>query len=215
MKERIVISRPCYDTYQFENVVTVDKMSNYSLSKGYICFNHYAKGSNIARQREQGVAVARQAKVDRILWVDSDVLVFPDSLVKLMEADKDIVSGVIVGKQEPYEILVANKDEKGRYVPVTSLPSKRVIEADAVGFGFILIKTSVFDKIEPPYFVMGDVIGEDYYFCEKAKAAGIDVWVDTGCNLGHVGQYVYTIDDNAACKPEPLIVSPDGRGLVN
>jgi len=213
VKEKIVISRPCYDTYEYENVVSLSQLQNFSLSQGYVCFNHFTKGSNIARQREQGVAVARQAKVDRILWVDSDIMVREDSLLMLLEDDKDIISGVAVGKQPPFNFIIGRKNDDGDIVPIDKLPAKRLFnDIDGVGFGFMLIKTSVFDKIEPPYFVMGDNLGEDYYFCNKAKAAGLDLWVDTECQVGHVGQYVYSINDREV--EEPLIISPGG-GMVH
>jgi len=213
VKEKIVISRPCYDTYEYENVVSVSQMMNVSLSKGYFCFNHFCKGSNIVRQREQGVAVARQSKADRILWIDSDMMVQGDSLLKLLEADKDIISGVAVAKQPPFSFIIARQNMENKLEPIKSLPQKRLFnDIDGFGFGFVLIKTSVFDKIEPPYFMMGEVIGEDYYFCQKAKAAGFDLWVDSECQLGHVGQYVYSIGDREV--EEPLIVSPGG-GVIH
>jgi hypothetical protein len=36
-------------------------------------------------------------------------------------------------------------------------------------------------------------LGEDIYFCIKAKDAGFDTWVDHDLSKGikHIGQYVY------------------------
>lgn len=212
--EKIVVSRPCYDTYEYENVVTVSRLMSFTSGNGYLCFNHFTKGSNIAKLREQAVAVAKTAKADRILWVDSDMLVMEDSLLKLIKCEKDIVSGVAVTKQPPFGFLISRKDETGKPALMNSLPSESLFTVDAVGFGFMLVKTSVFDKIEAPYFQMNNDTGEDYYFCEKAIQAGLEVWVNSDCQVGHIGQYVYTIDDNINCKPS-LIVDTQGRSLIN
>lgn len=40
-----------------------------------------------------------------------------------------------------------------------------------------------------------NMIGEDYYFCHKLQAAGIKIHVDTSLTLGHVGKYVYSVED--------------------
>lgn len=39
-------------------------------------------------------------------------------------------------------------------------------------------------------------MGEDVYFCHRAKQKGFKCWVATGVQLGHVGQKVYTITDS-------------------
>ena len=94
------------------------------------------------------------------------------------------------------------------------------MSVDKVGFGAVLIKMSVFDKIQQPYFVMEGELGEDYYFCAKAKKAGFDIWVDTGSVVAHAGTYFYTIKDFYAIHPEllpqdPKLIKPNGGVLVN
>jgi hypothetical protein len=63
----------------------------------------------------------------------------------------------------------------------------------------MMIKASVFAKLEEPYFYFeqlpnNKILGEDIYFCIKAKDAGIDTWVDhdLSMEIKHIGQYTYS-----------------------
>ncbi len=65
----------------------------------------------------------------------------------------------------------------------------------------MLIRTSVFNALQKPYFNLaaeGDQLrGEDYYFCEKARAAGFEIWCDgdLSTQIGHIGQKMNRIAD--------------------
>ena len=67
--------------------------------------------------------------------------------------------------------------------------------------GCLLIRMRVFDKIPKPWFstrIEGEKIqGEDYYFCDRAREAGFEIWCDGDLSreIGHIGQAVYRLDD--------------------
>jgi hypothetical protein len=44
---------------------------------------------------------------------------------------------------------------------------------------------------------------EDFSYCERVRAAGIDIYGDTGVMLGHLGQYLYHIE-HLRQQPEQL-----------
>mgnify|MGYP001559767756 FL=1 len=73
--------------------------------------------------------------------------------------------------------------------PTALLPATRqdLIEVDGVGAGCLLVHRRVFEAIEKPYFQCnpGTPIGEDFYFCRKAQAAGFKIYVDPGILCGH------------------------------
>jgi len=54
----------------------------------------------------------------------------------------------------------------------------------------------VFDTLAKPYFryvtdeVGGEIVGEDYVFCDRAREAGFRIWCDAALSLeiGHIGQ---------------------------
>ena len=68
-----------------------------------------------------------------------------------------------------------------------------------VGTGVMLIKLSVFDKLEQPWFpvewnpALNDYTGEDWAFCAALERAGIPIHIDAGLSreIGHVGDFRY------------------------
>jgi len=70
---------------------------------------------------------------------------------------------------------------------VKDYPRNKLVECDAVGFGAVLIKVSLLNKMVPPYCFSTTGSGEDIYFCQKAKKeAGARVFMDTRIKLGHL-----------------------------
>lgn len=48
----------------------------------------------------------------------------------------------------------------------------------------------------------GAVMGEDIYFCDKVRHAGIEVCLDTSIVIGHIGEHVCCIDDYVQYKKQ-------------
>jgi hypothetical protein len=74
---------------------------------------------------------------------------------------------------------------------------KELFKCKAVGGAILLFKTSIFSKVERPWFANEiyetgmNRVGEDYYFCDKVIKAGLDIWVDPTISIGHIGNYIY------------------------
>jgi len=124
-----------------------------------------------------------------ILFVDYDVLPRPNTLTKLLEHDKDIISGVYPIIQKCDIKWCLSKDEKFNLMEIEDLPNNP-FKANVVCNGIMLVKMEVFDKIEWPYWrteysVGGIDAGADIYFCRKAKAAGYDLWIDPKIKCNH------------------------------
>lgn len=151
-------------------------------------------GADVAVARN---VLAKKAKGDYVFFLDDDVLVPQDTLMKLMSHNVDIVSGLYFSRQEPYfpQIYYKNKKNKDRYDAVFDIP-EGLIQIDACGGGCLLIKKEVFEKLKKPYFQYipkgEDTLrkGEDLYFCEKAKKAGFKIYCDTSVKCGHIGTKV-------------------------
>lgn len=141
---------------------------------------------SIPHNRNKIVEEGKQS--DYILFVDSDMTFPEDTLKRLLAHDKDIV-----GIDSSYKELPLQSTVKHDY---PELP-KELCKVRAVGGGILLVKTSVFEKLNKPYFVMehnedGLISkGEDVYFCEKAKEAGYEIWCDPTIKIGHLGEYQY------------------------
>ena len=57
------------------------------------------------------------------------------------------------------------------------------------------------------------LLSEDYAFCERAKRAGFGCYVNPAVRLGHVGQYIYRLEDTAQPQvdPQPIALTRQGK----
>jgi hypothetical protein len=132
----------------------------------------------------------RIPRPSHILFIDADVLPRRNTLKKLKEHDKDIVTGVYPIAQNGALYWSVSRSDRFNALGITELPSNP-FKATLCGFGIIMIKIEVFDKIEWPYWKHieekgSTVMDEDLYFCKKARAAGFDIWCDPVLKCNHV-----------------------------
>ncbi len=130
-----------------------------------------------------------EPKPTHILFVDYDVLPRSNTLKRLLEHDKDIISGVYPIIQKFKISWCLSRDEEFKLMEIDDLPSNP-FKVHVACNGMLLVKMEVFDNLEWPYwrnkyFQDGIKTGADLYFFEKVKAAGYDIWVDPKVKCGH------------------------------
>jgi len=160
-----------------------------------------------------------------ILHVDSDSVFSAEDVEKLVrhaEQKKfDILSGVYFTKDSRHYPLIFKKHKvkgtkkknlylEGRdasYLYLEELPKKRFFEADSLGFGFLLCRPEVYQALIKKhgwYFFdykrteWGQNCGEDLVWCERVRALGYKVMVDSEVIIGHAGGVVRFEDYKAA-----------------
>lgn len=159
-------------------------------------------GTLIFDQRNNLVKTALDIKADYLLFVDADMRFPKDTLKILMSHNKDIIGVNATTRSEPVKPtaknFVVNEDQSVDWIPIYSNAKSGIEKADGIGCGVMLVNTKVFKAMEEPYFYFeqlpnNKLLGEDIYFCIKAKDAGFDTWVDHDLSKGirHIGQYVY------------------------
>lgn len=150
--------------------------------------------SVLPRARQMAVEWARSINATHLLCIDDDMKFPPDIAEKLLVHDEGIVACNYVTKGACKPIV---HDLDGK--PLTSSDRIGVQEVGWVGFGMVLIKLEAIKDIPMPLFEMRwlddrkDFMGEDFYFCGKARAHGVKIYVDhdASTNIGHIGDYVY------------------------
>lgn len=161
-----------------------------------------SSGTLIFDQRNSLVKTALDIKADYLLFVDADMRFPKDTLTILMAHDKDIIGVNATTRSEPVKPTAKNihinEDGSIDWMPVYSNAKTGLDKVDGMGCGVMLIKRKVIEALEVPYFYFeqlpnNKILGEDIYFCVKAKDAGFDTWVDHDLSKGikHIGQYVY------------------------
>jgi hypothetical protein len=183
--------------------------ANFKVSQQYSSMVNYARckcaGADVTKGKNQKPFGGLE--YDYMMWIDSDIAFNADLFMKLVEMDKDIASGWY---SQPggtssggfYTPVVETMDDEyfkanGSYEFLTTetmTEKTDLFKADYIGFGWVLIKQGVFEKIEYPWFApkliqlgdgIQDVCSEDVSFCHDAKDAGFEIWVDPTCRVGH------------------------------
>ena len=133
-----------------------------------------------------------------ILFVDSD-MVFPEDVIPTLLAHNKEIVGVQYNKREfPLKPVYEPLDKEA----IDARAEGKLYKANYTGMGVMLIDLSIFDKIgkgekPTPWFNFGRdsqgalAMGEDAWFSNVARDAGIDTWIDPTIHVGHIGNYIY------------------------
>lgn len=159
--------------------------------------------SPVASARNDLVRKALSIKPDHILFVDSDMVFPPDALLRLLKHDRSVVATAYPMRIPPYESTFAPVDP--------NCDRFGLQRAKCFGFGMVLIKPAVFEELSAPWFThqwrvqsavapdnIDGEVSEDVGFCQRAMAAGIELWADLDLSyeMGH-------ITDNIVMVPRP------------
>jgi hypothetical protein len=154
------------------------------------------RGLPIDRARDDLVLQAKALGATKLFFLDSDVKVPPDGLARLWNWHLPIVCGVYGSKHESPGVWVQTAPGgDNRYSPV----NPQILEQYplfhhpqlVVGAGCMLIDLKIFDRIEKPWFEWTQGrrpggVSEDFYFCEKVRAAGIPIHIDNTVRCDHI-----------------------------
>ena len=175
-----------------------------------------SQGNQIARQRDRLINHWYDSnKADWLLWVDSDVVISPETF-RLLWNNKDrlarpMITGVYFTSDNPEEPLMIplptlfmfeDDKETDRLISkrIHPLPDNKLIKVDAAGMGFILMHRDVVSRVREK---MGDVrlfaelgkadsfLGEDIYFFALCHQLGIPLWCHTGALAPHMKRFSF------------------------
>jgi hypothetical protein len=135
---------------------------------------------------------------DAIVMLDCDHA-HPENIIAQLKGDAeqhpyaDVIGALCFRRAEPYDPCAWILDRKqGKYVwPVPW--QKGLVECDAVGFGAVLFRRHCFEVLTRPWFYYdyskvkdGLWPSEDMTFCERARKAGLRIFVDTTLTSPHI-----------------------------
>lgn len=189
---KILLAIPCARYVEPETFASIYELKKPCESELYIPNNY-----SIDVSRNQIADYALEKGHDYILWVDSDIIVPKDTLVKFLSHEKELICGACAYKVIGCKNVVAKRfcGEKYKDVTIKELHEhKGLMEVDAFGFGCVLTKTDVFKDVEKPYFKFNNGKGEDIYFCEQAHKK-YKLYLDTTVLCGHKGSVNFNIKE--------------------
>jgi len=177
------------------------------ISQDYSSMVNFARckclGANVLRGPDQKPWDGN-LKYDYQLWIDSDIVFDTEKFYKLVAMDKDIAAGWYC-TEDGRTSSVAHWLEEGDFRKNGGVMNHETLESlskrkkpftvDYTGFGWVLIKNGVFEKLPYPWFApkmqvfesgeVQDMCGEDVSFCLDAMDAGYEIWCDPTIRVGH------------------------------
>ena len=154
-------------------------------------------------------AEAVKAGFDQVLWIDSDMVIPADALIRLsedMNDGRELVSALYFTRKEPSipcihsDITWEIKDDG--WVNTSGDIYKnylrdQLFEIAGCGFGCVMTSTGLLkrmiDKYGAPFSpLMG--MGEDTSFCFRVRKENIKMFCDSRVKCGHIGQKVFNED---------------------
>lgn len=186
---------------------------NFFISQKYSSMVNHARTDCLQADNYAGTMLTPfrgEIPYDYIMWIDSDIIFKTEDLIELLKMNKDIASGWyaqsnggVLSNQTTVVEHIDMKElyEKGsnKYETIEDMARKtEPFKVDYCGFGWMLIKKGVYEKIPYPWFVprviqlqkpdgtiLEDVCSEDISMCEDFRKYGFDIWVHPKVRVGH------------------------------
>lgn len=149
-----------------------------------------------------------------LMWVDADINFEPQSVLRMINHDVDIVCGLYPSKGLPIKYVMNT-------VPNPAINGS-LVEVSTAGTGFMLIKRGLIEELiaampelkykdnlnfgamyEKHMYALfdtmidehGNYLSEDWTFCKRIREVlHKPVWVDTTVELDHIGTYTFKGD---------------------
>lgn len=195
-KPFVFIGIPCYKTI---HIRTMDSIVITMLQYHPNIDFGFRSGVFVHENQNDLVETAKMKRASHLFLVEHDNVFPSDTLEKLLELDKDVVSAPYSGRALPLEPLVYDQSKMNDELYQMSYdrwPDKPT-RVYGVPTGCTLIKMSVFDKIEKPYFFFeynkeGKMeMSQDIYFSKKVNEANMECWIRPDIEVIHIGEYSY------------------------
>lgn len=148
-----------------------------------------------------------------LMFIDSDINFEASDLFRLMAWTSDPKKGIVAGVPRTRSttktyIGTLDRDEDGQL----TMNGMGLVRAKRVATAFMMVRRDVFETLNEAHpewryydersertvpcmfdFMLTEegYIGEDYLFCDRARAHGFDIWVDPTIKLGHMGVQEY------------------------
>ena len=171
--------------------------------------------SVVSRARNLLVKDFLESNCTDLMFIDADINFEPEDVLRLMAWASDPKMGIVGGvprtrKTNKVYIAQLDQDEEG-----LTMNRMGLVRAKRIATAFMMVRREVFERLvnENPQWNYYDhssdrnlnavfdflvteegYMGEDYLFCDRARAIGYEVWIDPTIKLGHMGVQEYEGD---------------------
>lgn len=160
--------------------------------------------ANIIHARRGLSACCRALEAEMMLWVDSDMVLTPETFVALNAHGKEIVGALCVNRHS--EVLLTNawyNGDRTQHGSVTRIRATRYIDdnwqlcaVDGIGLACVLVRQPLIDAIDFDY----EMLVDDGGFCERARNLGYEIWADGSVRPVHLGAVTESLRERCECS---------------
>lgn len=212
---RVLIAVPT-----FENIMPDTFKAIWDMDKPCECDFEFVRGYDVATARNKIAQLALDGPYTHVMMVDNDVTPPRDALANLMEHGEDVVMGYYAHRGAdnvyegrtcacrvcqpdgmPYFNYPLESEYTGAELKEYRDQGRHLLQIHGGGMGCILVRIEVFFRIAYPWFDWVNyadehrgMLSEDLYFCEKLKADGTPIYVDTRVACGHMMRHIQQPD---------------------
>lgn len=171
--------------------------------------------SVVSRARNLLVKDFLESDCTDLMFIDADINFEAEDVLRLMAWASDPKKGIVGGvprtrKTNKVYIAQLDQDEEG-----LTMNKMGLVRAKRIATAFMLVRREVFTQLidANPQWAYYDhtsdrqlsavfdflvteegYMGEDYLFCDRARAIGYEIWIDPTIKLGHMGVQEYEGD---------------------
>lgn len=187
----------------------------------------------VSRARSIVASSFLRSDADVLLSIDSDIWFRPQDALRISEMamSMDVVAALYMTRNmatQPALMLPEGEE-------VIFSADSKLTKVPFVSTGFVAVHRRVFETVRRdlplchkgwsdrgadtsfwPFYMPftipweGDehmYLSEDWAFCQRARDAGFDCWLDPSIRLGHMGQTMFTLEDLIRYpKPPPKVI---------
>jgi Anp1 len=197
---KLGIAVPCRDQVHSLFSYSLANLIKYNTQQRLNTQLFMLSGSLIAEQRHRLAESCIREQCSHILWLDSDMTFLPTLATDLLLHQKPIVACNYSTRTEPRKSVAYKTFGDWSSWLDSASSTEDVSTVEAIGMGCILTDCNVYKLLTNPFFEvqydhnLKEWIGEDFYFCQKARAAGYEILVDNRLSMHvyHIGISAYT-----------------------
>lgn len=146
-----------------------------------------------------------QYTYNKIFWIDSDMEWTVEDFQKIYDSEFPVISGLC--PTDPNGTVGCSLFDE-EYLPKRTTQKdffgiEEPVEVFGVGFGFVAMKSGVFEACSRPWFKIRHMklgidpvpvnVGEDYSWCLNARENGFKIMVDPTVKIGHHKETVWNL----------------------
>ena len=214
--KKLMLGLPAYDhKVGLKMAVSLMHLGQMVLQHGIqLQVNSVCGCSVVSRARNLIVKEFLKSDCDSLMFIDSDMTFTPESVIRLLafNQDRPIVAGAYEARKQGKVYILSLEGEGMRDIKMDAMG---LVQARRVATGFMMIRRDVFTKLAEahPEWKHNDLdsddqmysffdfkvtpegyVGEDFLFCDRARAIGLNAWIDPTIKLGHMGIHEFQSD---------------------